>query len=279
MARIEHKLGEHFERLTISSTNTRPCARNPKKIEWKCRCDCGTELFVLATHLHRGKVKSCGCLAREVKRRTKGSGIYKGTVSATPGRYRAYQSWAKMKARCLDPRSKNFESYGARGISICERWLNSFDNFFDDLGERPALMSLGRIDNNGNYEPENCRWETWDQQANNRRNTLFVGEKPMAHFLKEQSVKVPVVRGRLATGWTVEEATSKPVHVKQDSSRPADEYYRVAIDGVWYAKCDDEAHPVLRMETEVKARRIVFSINRRQGSEREEFLRELLDDQ
>lgn len=159
MARIEHTIGERFARLVIASTVTRQCRSDPKKLEWFCRCDCGKELFVRAHALRSGRTKSCGCLAVESKHKRKGSPVYKDTINSTPGRLRSYRSWEKMKDRCFNPKNKNYKHYGGRGITIIERWLESFDNFFDDMGERPEGLSIGRKNNDGNYEPGNCRWE------------------------------------------------------------------------------------------------------------------------
>lgn len=81
-----------------------------------------------------------------------------------------YKVWANMKSRCNNPNAHNYHNYGARGIKVCERWMNSYNDFISDMGRRPDGLTLGRIDNNGNYEPSNCRWETWSQQLSNRRS-------------------------------------------------------------------------------------------------------------
>ena len=216
MARIEHKLGERFGRLAIISLNTRPCAYDPKKIEWKCRCDCGNELFVRANALHSGKTRSCGCLALEMRKAKKGIPVkYKTTVSETPGRLRAYRSWEKMKSRCLDEKSFKFKDYGGRGILICQRWLESFDNFFEDLGERSEGKTLGRIDNEGNYAPDNCRWEDREQQDNNKRNTLFIKGTPLTQFCTDKNLSASHVRSRLAQGWEEKEALERPIKFRK----------------------------------------------------------------
>jgi hypothetical protein len=127
---------------------------------WLCRCDCGGESIVRADKLIKGLSKSCGCISKEmfVKRNTK-HGL---------SRSRAYYCWKNMRARCFNPRHRQYPSYGGRGISVCERWL-IFENFYADMGEPPPGLSLDRINNDGNYEPGNCRWATVAEQLANRR--------------------------------------------------------------------------------------------------------------
>ena len=130
--------------------------------KWKARCVCGTERFVKASHLRSGASISCGCVGNRLKAKaaTKHGG-YK-----TP----EYSVWAQMKARCNDPNSPNFKNYGARGIAVCPQWNESFEAFLADMGPRPSSAhSLDRVDNDGNYEPGNCRWTTWDVQCGNKR--------------------------------------------------------------------------------------------------------------
>lgn len=121
----------------------------------------------------------------------------------------AYDSWIGMRNRCLNPKHPSYKHYGGRGIKVCERWMD-FEKFFMDMGERKAHQSLGRVDNNGNYERKNCRWEDDYQQMNNRRNSCFITMYEMT-MTKEQwarayGISPTTITNRLKRGWTVEQA-------------------------------------------------------------------------
>lgn len=161
--------GNRHGRLTVLGLGTSP----NREIYWLCQCDCGSQVTVRGSSLRRGTTRSCGCLQREVSSRVLVS-LHEAGLWTTHGhtrgrrKSRTYRSWASMIARVTNPSNDRFQDYGGRGITVCNRW-RAFENFLDDMGERPDGMSLDRIDNDGNYEPGNCRWATPRQQQRNSR--------------------------------------------------------------------------------------------------------------
>lgn len=175
-----------------------------------CLCDCGKEITVLNNSLRIGNTKSCGCLNDEVRRAT--------FTTHGKSRTKEYAVWEAMIQRCTNPNHKQFEDWGGRGIKICDRWRHSFANFFADMGECPPGLEIDRYPNNdGNYEPGNCRWATRKQANRNTRRNLVYTVNGVTACLKDLcetfGKSYEVVKSRVRVyGWEFERAWSEPVH-------------------------------------------------------------------
>lgn len=139
---------------------------------------------------------------------------YKHGHSRKGGMSPTYKAWAHMKARCLNPNNKNYKDYGGRGIKVCDRWVNSFEAFLEDMGERPRGMTLDRIEVNKGYYPGNCRWASWQTQLTNRRDNRFVTIKGESRHLAEWARIIGIthstLRHRLAHGWSDDDLLLPP---------------------------------------------------------------------
>jgi hypothetical protein len=196
--------GRVFYRLTVLKKKKH---RDPTGlIYWLCRCACGQEVVVKGSILSRGRVRSCGCLQKEAAQRTAKHGIVHGMTGTT-----TYQTWRSMLKRCELPSVPSYGNYGARGITVCERW-KTFVNFLADMGESPKGMTIDRKENNGNYEPHNCRWATDEQQANNRRTNIYVTHngitKSVAQWAKLTGINRQTLYWRVRQKWSIDRVFS-----------------------------------------------------------------------
>lgn len=167
--------------------------------KYRCICICGTERRLLRSNLLYGNTKSCGCKAKEMQLAVR----TKHGKCGTP----TYRIWQAMMERCLNPKHQSYVNYGARGITVCDRWL-SFDNFFSDMGERPAGLQVDRINNDGNYEPSNCRWVTPLQNSRNKRVNVSITIKGETRCVSEWAEITGLcdetIRYRFHAGWPEE---------------------------------------------------------------------------
>lgn len=147
--------------------------------KWECACECGNTTTVTTDRLNSGNTKSCGCLKRSVL----GLSTTKHGMAGT----RTHRIWKAMRSRCNNKNLPRYKDYGGRGIAVCERW-SKFEHFLADMGEAPDNASIDRIDNNGNYEPANCRWATREEQATNTRTSVCVSGKSIKQLADEAGV-------------------------------------------------------------------------------------------
>ncbi len=194
-------LGQRFGRLLVTLLDERRAINGERY--WKCICQCGNICLVTTSNLRRGNVRSCACLQRE--------------ANTTHGRSHSaeYKTWEAMRRRCMKPKDKNFHSYGGRGITVCERW-QKFEHFFTDMGEKPTPKhSIDRIDNEGPYSPDNCRWATQQEQCQNRRGNLYLTyedrRQTITEWARESGLKIGTLFWRIHRGWSIERSLKTPI--------------------------------------------------------------------
>lgn len=185
-------VGHRFGKLVVTKRAT---SLEKGIVLWECLCDCGSITVVRSQMLLRGGTKSCGCYRREVS---------KNNHRTTHGKTKTseYNIWANMKSRCYNESDASYFRYGGRGTTVCERWLESFENFYEDMGERPKGLSIERMNNDGPYSPENCKWADSFEQNSNRRGNIMITHNNQTHHLKMWSRILDINYGTLHTRHT-----------------------------------------------------------------------------
>lgn len=208
--RLIDRIGQRYDRLLVIARAPNVSASDTNA-RWQCRCDCGRMVTAYGQDLARGKHKSCGCL--------NASRIFKHGKSRT----RIYHVWKQIFQRCENPKADAYKNYGARGITVDSSWRD-FETFISDMGECPDGMSIERINNDGPYCKENCKWATMKVQQNNSRNnrrmTAFGREQTLTQWVEEFNVPWDRVRSRLRYDWTLERAlTASPLFTRKEKSK------------------------------------------------------------
>lgn len=213
--------GMQFGRLTVIKRI--PQNGKTKNARWLCHCSCGNTHEASSSPLLAGKIQSCKCLARELT-------IAKSTTHGG-SRSTEWNSWQSMRQRCTNSKTAGFEHYGGRGIKVCDRWSHSFAAFLEDMGRKPASnYTLDRIDVNGHYEPDNCRWATQKVQCRNKRATIAVAingqSMPLASLIDEYGIAPQTVRNRLRRSEATETLfrAAEQLHVIGGESKRIDQW-------------------------------------------------------
>lgn len=224
MGRLIDITGNKYGRLTVIQHLG---VKTRRTHYWRCQCECGNIIETSGDNLKKGNSKSCGCISKECSW-NKTHGMAKTTE---------YAIWNSMKMRCINPNNEAYSNYGGRGIKVCERWANSFENFYQDMGKRPEGMSIDRINVNGNYCPENCRWATIEEQSRNKRDNVYIeykGErKILSDWANDLNMSVAALSNRLNKyGYTIEEA------------------FNIEINGSKSSKLSGEKNPMSKLNIE-----------------------------
>ena len=202
---IKDLVGQTFGELTVIKKS----GHKGKNITWECKCNCGNLCIVSGGHLRSGHTKSCGCIRAETFKK----------MSTKHGKYhtRLHDTWGNMKKRCYNPKYYEFDDYGGRGITVCDEWKNDFQVFYDwamSHGYRDDL-TIERSDVDGSYSPDNCKWATKKEQANNKRNNIKITYKGKTQNLKqwteELGLNYKLTHKRIKyLGWPIEKALETP---------------------------------------------------------------------
>lgn len=177
---------------------------------WLCECQCGQTVRVTSSNLRSGTTQSCGCLNRE-----RVSVALKQSSTIHGMRYtRVYNVWLNMKQRCTNPNNDHFPAYGGRGITVCQRWMESFEAFYEDMGDPPSDdHTIDRKNVHGSYEPSNCRWATREMQTSNTQRSVMLTYMDKTQTAKQWAIELGIpprtVARRARSGWPIEKILSQ----------------------------------------------------------------------
>ena len=214
-AKLIDLTGQVYERLTvIKRVDDYISPSGSHQVQWLCKCKCGKEVIVTGNNLKNGNSKSCGCYNREL--------LTKTNLTHNASNTRLYHIWICMKDRCYNPKNKKYKDYGGRGIIICDEWINDFEAFANWAYDNGYIenvsrgeCTIDRIDVNGNYCQQNCRWVNQKVQTNNKRNNHYITYNGETHTVTEWNnilgYKKGVLSRRIFSGWSIEDAFTKPV--------------------------------------------------------------------
>lgn len=208
MSKLIDLTGQRFGKLmVIGRADSRIKPNGAKESAWVCLCECGNTTIVTRTNLKRAR--SCGC--------SKNHYISESKITHGLSNSRIYRIWRNMKSRCYNPNAARYESYGGRGIKVCDEWRNSFESFYSwamSNGYSDEL-SIDRKDVNGNYTPDNCRWIPMDKQADNKSNSRLFEYNGEAHTVSEWSkifgISRDIIWNRIKRGWDIERVFTQPI--------------------------------------------------------------------
>ncbi len=204
--------GKRFGKLLVLEYD-----HSNKGVYWLCSCDCGNTTVVSTKNLNYGSTRSCGCGSKEQALINCSKSRYKHGMSNT----RIYGCWKNMKSRCYSANNKRYKNYGGRNISVCDKWVHNFDEFYKWalLNGYNDTLTIERIDVNGNYSPQNCKWIPFYEQQLNTTRSRYVTYKEQTHTLAEWArifdMPPHIVCGRLTKGWTMEEVEKVPIGGKR----------------------------------------------------------------
>lgn len=224
MSKTDNMIGRRFGRLTVlERTEDYLSPGGTKMRRFLCCCDCGGTIIATGCNIRNGNTLSCGCLRREISAKHAKQYFHTNTSSFAddPRHRRLYLIWYDMVRRCNNACRQNFKDYGGRGISVCEEWLGDYDSFakwaiHNGYAEE---LTLDRIDCNGDYRPDNCRWATLNLQANNKRSNRYLSlSNGETHTITEWSrmfgINRHTIAQRIRNGWPVDDAVTRPVKSK-----------------------------------------------------------------